>query len=439
VPVACLFGTYGLSAHADRVQMVSLIEATSPRTVALVHGDEGAKQSLARSLRCGDVICARDGLTIQRSYPPRRSSDRRPAAPVPSVADLDIDRARNLLGPPGTAPLRAGTIAEAWFGQAVDRATVEQFARVLESVGLIRRDDHRRDRLWVLGVQETRLFPEEAELEEQLKQANPKGRLLDFCARIRIDPPVTDIQPQGAFYAAKMSLSYEGRTLDSGPYRAASKKTAEQMAAQGLLDMVSQGDDEHEVVRVASADANRLQATNPKGNLLEWCAKHKTSPPRFERDASTEGYRIRVVVSVSDREEIATAWYEAAKLKTAEQAAAEAILPRLPTEPTLETGPSAVAISKPVDFTPQPPIGPNPVAALNELTQAGLLQANGYELLDQSGPSHQPTFTTVAWATTSDGRTIRSEPISGSSKKSGQRAAAGRLLDLLVQEGITGR
>jgi ribonuclease-3 len=82
--------------------------------------------------------------------------------------------------------------------------------------------------------------------------------------------------------------------------------------------------------------------------------------------------------------------------------------------------------------------GPNPAAALNELTQAGLLQANGYELLDQSGPSHQPTFTTIAWATMSDGRTIRSEPISGSSKKSGQRAAAGRLLDLLVQEGITG-
>jgi len=70
---------------------------------------------------------------------------------------------------------------------------------------------------------------------------------------------------------------------------------------------------------------------------------------------------------------------------------------------------------------------------------AGLLQANGYELLDQRGPSHQPTFTTIAWATLSDGRTIRSEPISGSSKKSGQRAAAGRLLDLLVQEGITGR
>ena len=241
VPVACLFGTYGLSAHADRMQMVSLIEATSPRTVVLVHGDEGAKQSLARSLRCDDVVCARDGLTIQRSYPPRRGSDRRPAVPVPTAADLDIERVRNLLGPAGTTPLRAAAIAEAWFGQVVDRPTAEQFARVLESVGLVRRDDHRRDRLWVLGVQETRLFPEEAELEEQLKQANPKGRLLEFCMRMRIDPPVTDMQPQGAFYEANMSLCHDGRTLESGPFRAASKKTAEQLAAQALLDMVSQG------------------------------------------------------------------------------------------------------------------------------------------------------------------------------------------------------
>lgn len=438
VPVACLFGTYGLSAHADRLQMVSLIEATSPRTVVLVHGDEDAKQTLARSLRCSDVLCARDGLTFQRSYPPRRRNDRRPVAPVPSASDLDIHRARNLLGPPGAAPLRAGTIAEAWFGRAVDRTTVEQFARVLELVGLVRRDDHRRDRLWVLGVRESGLFPEEAELEEQLKLANPKGRLLAFCARRRIDPPGTDMQPQGAFYEARMSLCYEGRTLDSGPYRAASKKTAEQMAAQALLEMVSQADGEREVVRVAAADASRLQTTNPKGSLLEWCAKHKAPLPRFERDASTEGYRIRVVVSVRDQEEMATAWYEAAKLKTAEQAAAEAILSRLPSEPTLETEASAVASPVQVAVTSEPVTGPNPAAALNELTQAGLLQANGYELLDQSGPSHQPTFTTIAWATMSDGRTIRSEPISGSSKKSRQGAAAGRLLDLLVQEGITG-
>ena len=175
VPVACSFGTYGLSAHADRMQMVSWIDATSPRTVVLVHGDDAAKVTLAKSLQCGEVICGRDGLVIQRSYSPRSdTARRRPAPPVPTEAELDVQRARNLLGPAGEAPLRAAAVAEAWFGQVVDRTTTEQLARVLESVGLVRRDDHRRDRLWVLGVHESGLFPEEAQLDEQLKQANPK-------------------------------------------------------------------------------------------------------------------------------------------------------------------------------------------------------------------------------------------------------------------------
>lgn len=435
VPVACRFGTYGLSAHADRMQMVSLIEATMPQTVVLVHGDERAKQSLAGSLRCGDVVCARDGLTIQRSYQRRRSHNRRPAPSVPTAAELDINRVRNLLGPAGSTPLRATDIAEAWFGQAVDRTTAEKFARLLESVGLVRRDDHRRDRLWVLSIQETSLFPEEAKLEEQLKQANPKGRLLEFCMRMRIDPPATDIQPKGAFYEAKMSLCYTGRTLDSGPFRAASKKTAEQMAAQALLKMVSQ-DQEDAAVRVTDDDATRLQSTNSKGALLEWCAKHKVPPPRFERAASPEGYRIRALLSVCGREEIVTTWYVAPKLKTAEHAAAEAVLQQLPSEPPAETQQATPPGDLSVEAAPAPS-GRNAAMVLNELTQVGLLQATGYELLDETGPSHQPTFTLVAWATLPDNRTVRTEPVNASSKKAGQRAAADRLLDLLVREGIT--
>lgn len=438
VPVACRFGTYGLSAHADRMQMVSLIEATSPRTVALVHGDESAKEALARSLQCRDVVCARDGLTLQRSYPPR-SSNRRPALPMPTAADLDIGRARNLLGPAGETPLRAAAVAEAWFGQEVDRATAEQFARVLESVGLVRRDDHRRDRLWVLDVHQSGLFPDEAELDEQLKKSNPKGRLLEFCMRLRIDPPVTEMQTQGAFYEARMSLGYQERVLESGPFRAASKKTAEQLAAQALLEMVSQSDGGDDVVRVSDEEANRLQSVNPKGRLLEWCAKSKVPPPHFERDASAEGYRIRAVLSVSDRHEIATSWYEAPKLKTAEHAAAEAVLQQLPAEPVVETPPAIPAAQTPVEPAPVSPSGPNPVAVLNELRQAGLLEAAGYDLLDQAGPSHRPTFVMVAWARLPDGRTLQSEPTSAPSKKAAQTASADRLLTVLVGEGITRR
>ncbi len=438
VPVACSFGTYGLSAHADRMQMVSWIDATSPRTVVLVHGDDAAKETLARSLQCGEVICGRDGLVIQRSYSPRSdAARRRPAPPVPREAELDIQRARNLLGPAGEAPLRAAAVAEAWFGQVVDRTTTEQLARVLESVGLVRRDDHRRDRLWVLGIHESGLFPEEAQLDEQLKQSNPKGRLLEFCMRMRIDPPVTEMGQQGAFYEASMSLSCNDQIFNSGPFRAASKKTAEQMAAQALLDMVSRSDAGEEVVSVTDEETTRLQSANPKGRLLEWCAKSKLPPPQFERDASPAGYRIRAVLSLDPQEEIRTVWYVAQKLKIAEQAAAEAVLRQLPVEPKAETSSPAMATPGRIEGVGDVPAGRNPAMILNELVQAGMLAGAGYDLLDQSGPSHQPTFVVVAWAKLPDGRTVKTEPTPAASKKSAQRAAGERLVELLIAEGVT--
>jgi Cft2 family RNA processing exonuclease/dsRNA-specific ribonuclease len=439
VPVECLFGTYGLSAHADRMQMVSWLEATSPRTVVLVHGDEEAKRALARSLQCEDVHCGRDGLTIRRKYPPRRSGGQRTTVSVPVAEELDIDRARNLLGPAGASPLRSAAIAEAWFGQVVDRSTAEKFARVLESAGLVRRDDHQRDRLWVLAVHETDLFPEEAELEEALKQANPKGRLLEFCMRMRIDAPVTDIQQEGAYHVARMSMFYEDQTLDSGPCRAASKKTAEQQAAQRLLDMVAPRDDATAATPVTEEDSARLQADNPKGKLLEWCAKHKTSPPDFQQGPSPTGYRVRGLLRLDTGEELHTPWYVAAKLKMAEQATAEAIYRQLPNRSTEQPPSTTAPVQGDVQSTPQADGGRNAAMVLNELTHAGLLQATGYEFLDQTGPTHQPTFTLIAWATTPEGRTMRTEPIHAPSKKTGQRTAATRLLDLLVGAGITRR
>jgi Cft2 family RNA processing exonuclease/dsRNA-specific ribonuclease len=440
VPVACRFGTYGLSAHADRMQMVSLVEATAPRTVVLVHGDDGAKESLARSLRCDDVVRAGDGQTIVRSYRPRSASRGRAGTPpVPGAAELDLDRARNLLGPAGEAPVRAAAVAEAWFGQPVDRTTAEQLARVLEAAGLVRRDDHRRDRLWVLGIHESGLFPEEAQREEQLKQANPKGRLLEFCSRMRIDPPVTDIETQGAFYEARMSLDHGGRRLDSGPLQAASKKAAEQMAAAALLAAIAREKDSDETRRVADDDAARLQAANPKGRLLEWCAQSKNPQPDFQRDASADGYRIRAVLPIDGREPIATAWYVSAKLKLAEHAAAEEVLGQLPKEPAVRTPQAAPPAPTPTPTHSSPETWPqrNPVGALNELRQAGVLESAGYELLEQTGPSHQPTFVMVAWAKLPDGRSFQSEPAVAPSKKAAQAASADRLLGRLAEDGLT--
>ncbi|MCK6581116.1 MAG: MBL fold metallo-hydrolase [Anaerolineae bacterium] len=51
VTVRCDLGTYSLSAHADEGELVSVAESFDAEQIALVHGDPGARQSLANALR----------------------------------------------------------------------------------------------------------------------------------------------------------------------------------------------------------------------------------------------------------------------------------------------------------------------------------------------------------------------------------------------------
>ncbi|MHB8901099.1 MAG: double-stranded RNA binding motif domain-containing protein, partial [Thermoguttaceae bacterium] len=276
----------------------------------------------------------------------------------------------------------------------------------------------------------------------------------EFCMRTRTEPPLTEIRQEGAFFEATMTLRRGDEQLQSGPFRAASKKTAEQLAAEALLEMISRGGDE--ALPVGDDQAARLQAANPKGRLLEWCAKAGLPPPDFQRDASPQGYRIRAVVTTAQGP-METGWYLAQKLKVAEQAAAEAALGQLPPgSPPASTTPALAAPAPPDSSAPTPPdssapapasaaadappktqAGRNAPMVLNELAQAGLLEATGYELLDQSGPSHQPTFVVVAWARLPGGRMVGTDPTQAPSKKTAQRLAAERLLDLLVEQEVT--
>jgi hypothetical protein len=79
------------------------------------------------------------------------------------------------------------------------------------------------------------------------------------------------------------------------------------------------------------------------------------------------------------------------------------------------------------------------VSGKRKIAEQAAAEAILSQLLDQIGPSHLPTFTAVAWGTLPDSRTARTAPISASSKKAGQPAAAHHLLDLPVREGVTRR
>jgi dsRNA-specific ribonuclease len=153
----------------------------------------------------------------------------------------------------------------------------------------------------------------------------------------------------------------------------------------------------------------------------------------FEQHANPQGYQVRAVINRDNEELTCSAWYLAATLKAAEQAAAEDVLKSLGNGPASEQ--DHVSVGDPEQQGGEL----NAAMVLNELKQVGILQSFGYEVVNEDGPSHQPVFSIVAWTTTPDGQTWHTAPVRGSSKKSGQRSAAEGLLALLVEHGITRR
>ncbi len=450
VDVRCRFDTYGLSAHADRMQMIAFLETLRPLTVVLVHGDREAKESLAAGLSCRDVVSAGNGMEIERSYRGVRSR-REGARRKPSrVADLDITAARNLLGPPGDVPLRAREAVQAWFGERVDRDVVERFTGRLVSAGLVRRDDRRPSLLWVLGPGESDLFPEEAALAEELKIENPKGRLLELCTRLRTEPPEVGCDVSGGFHVVSMAIEAGGERLESGPQRAAARKTAEQLAAKALLERYRErlppSDD---VVRIDENEKTELREGNFKGRLLEWSTGRRIQPtPAFERRIVPGGFHIRAKTGLPGGDTVTSRWFGAESEKTAEQAAARDLLDIISRHQGSETAGDIRAENDPAAEkdvrngagsadTPDPDRGmPDPRPLLNTLRQTGVIRDFGYTLHDQRGAPHRPIFVMTGWALTAGDERIETDPVEAGSRRTAQREAASALVARLRRAGF---
>ncbi len=73
VSVRCEVGTYSLSAHADEQELVNYADALKVDEVMLVHGDPGARHSLATALRQRDkrVLSPQSGQTIRFDFAKR--------------------------------------------------------------------------------------------------------------------------------------------------------------------------------------------------------------------------------------------------------------------------------------------------------------------------------------------------------------------------------
>ena len=190
-----------------------------------------------------------------------------------------------------------------------------------------------------------RAFPT-AEEGVALTRANPKGRLLEFCARARCEPPEIEIERGTTLSGARMTLMVEGQAFESGMHWSADRMLAEQMAARALLDALARTEDEAEPGEwVPDTEEERLRRENPKGVLLERCARLRLTP-RFEvRPVVTvegPGFEASAFIERPGGEEMWGDLRRARQAKTAEQAAAATLLVRLEEETALSPTPGAV-------------------------------------------------------------------------------------------------
>jgi Cft2 family RNA processing exonuclease len=125
VTVRCDVDTYSLSAHADESELVSLAEALNPDDIMLVHGDPGARHSVATGLRQRGrrVLTPQIGQTVRLAYAPRpwalgqvrSGGETRP---------LDAAALWEALKAQAGSFFSAGELARMWWGDDARRAEV---------------------------------------------------------------------------------------------------------------------------------------------------------------------------------------------------------------------------------------------------------------------------------------------------------------------------
>lgn len=425
VDVRCNFAAYSLSAHADRMQMVGLVEALGPKTVVLVHGDRAAKQALAASLGAEDVQLAEDGDRITRTYPARAAKARAVTAPPSGKA------AAALVGPDTGRALPAKALAEAWFGRPVDGEALGRFVEALIEAGAARRDEEDPALLRSLVVAEGAPAGEAEEaIERALKADNPKGRLLELCMRRRSPAPEVIHAEQGGVHAVELRIDAPSGTLTSGAHRASSKLLAEQMAAQRLLELFREEPAAVETRSVTPDEEAQLKQQNPKGRLIELTTRAKVGPAVFTAEPTVAGFVGRVSLPLPDGRSLASVAHVARQAKMAEQAAAAEVLEALEAWMRGEQPASAAPVE---ESTPRRPGGKDPRMQLNEMRQLGMIQGYGFELVERKGPPHAPVFVVRGVLSTTDGATRFTEVVEARSKKEGDIAAAVPLLALAIE------
>jgi dsRNA-specific ribonuclease len=262
-----------------------------------------------------------------------------------------------------------------------------------------------------------------ASMERTLE--NPKGKLLEFCARAKALPPTIVVERSGERWGVALTLVMHDRTLESAMHWAHTRVSAEQLAARELLGEFALTSEAKPGELVADDEEAALRLQNPKGKLLERCVGLRVTPVFDVRPVLTSegnGFEASVTVLLPSGEELWSDIRRARSAKAAEQAAAASLLPQVITAVAAAPSP---AVSPPLSS------GTDARSALNELRMRGELRDYGFVLERQDGPPHAPVFFVKAFALHPNGERVEGPSVTAASKKEAERLAAERLFQEL--------
>jgi Cft2 family RNA processing exonuclease len=144
VPVRCHIAKYSLSAHADGGELAAYAAALKPRKVALVHGDEDARQALRRLLVETEVVLPENGATLVPQSGRGKARARAEQTQALLTLPIGIGQGRQLTPDalpelwravstvPSLRIVTARELASLWFGTANETTTQEVLAILAE-------------------------------------------------------------------------------------------------------------------------------------------------------------------------------------------------------------------------------------------------------------------------------------------------------------------
>ena len=118
VGVLCELDTYSLSAHADEQELINVAQAFNADEVMLVHGDEGARHSLATGLRQRQIITTtpRIGTTREFNFTQRPWAIGAGVSKGSRTGDVDVSKLWQSLKAQAGSYFSLRELAQVWWG-----------------------------------------------------------------------------------------------------------------------------------------------------------------------------------------------------------------------------------------------------------------------------------------------------------------------------------